>query len=225
MADNFLITAPRPAALTIIGVSGHLQKREDEIAAALEDAARKAAIYHGIRADYEITQTTRPGVFGNKSEFNFNIEYDDELEQYRERLSFDPDRGLATNNRTVFIRFTYPAVFPGSIDYRFARNADGRPLWTVNPPQQINGFIAEVGYAARQSRRQDTFIKSYETAIFNIAARLSANVSTRNISDESWNNASTINVQGSVDLSNFLVLEIWVDPKTQAVWTLAIARV
>ena len=224
MADYFLITAPRPTALTIIGVSGPLQKRENEIAAAREDAARKAAMYHGLNADYEATQTTSSGIFGNRSESRLNLEYDDELEQYREKLSFDPDRDLATNNRTVFIRFTYPAVFPGSIGYGFARNVAGRPLWTINPPVQINGFVAEVGYAARQSKRQDTFIKSYETAIHNIATRLSANVSTRNTSDSNWNNTSTINIQGIASLSNFLVLEIWVDPKTQAVWTLAIAR-
>ena len=223
IAGNFLITAPRPSALTIIGVSGPLQKREDEIAAAREDAARKAAMYHGIRASYEITHTTGSGIFGYKSESTLNLEYDDELEQYRERLSFDPDRDVATNNRTVFIRFTYPAAFPGSIGYGFARNDDGRPSWTVNPPVQINGFAAGAGFASRQWRRQDTFVKSYEAAIAEIVSRLSANVSTRDTSDGNWNNTSTITIQGIVNLSNFLVLEIWIDPKTQVVWTLVIA--
>ena len=223
-AGGFLITAPRPAALTIIGVSGPLQRREDEIAAAREDAARKAAMYHGLKADYETTHTTSPGIFGNSSESSLKLEYDEDLEQYMEKLSFDPNRDIATNNRAVFIRFTYPASFPGSIGYGFARNADGRPLWTITPPAQINGFAAGVGFASRQWRRQDAFVKSYEAALVEIVTRLSANVSTRNTSGGSWNNTSTINIQGIVNLNNFLVLEIWIDPKTQAVWTLAIAR-
>ena len=224
LTGSFLITAPRPAALTIIGVSGPLQKREDEIAAAREDAARKVAMFHGIKASYETTHTTGSSIFGYKSESTLNLEYDEKLEQYSERLTFDPDRDLATNNRVVFIRFAYPVAFPGSIGYGFARNEDGRPLWTINPPVQINGFSAGVGFAARQWRRQDTFKKSYEAALAEIVTRLSANVSTRNTSDGNWNNTSTINIQGIVNLSNFLILEIWIDPKTQEVWTLAIAR-
>jgi len=223
MTGGFLITAPRPTALTIIGVSGPLQKREDEIAAAREDAARKAALYHGIMVDYETTQITSSGVFGNKTESSLNLEYDEELEQYKEKLQFDPDRDIATNNRTVLIRFTYPAAFPGGIGYGFARNADGSPVWTTNRPRQINGFIAGVGYAARHLRRQDTFVKSYEAAIVEIVTQLSTRVSTRNTSS-GWNNTSTIITQSSGTLNNFLVLEIWIDPKTQAVWTLAIAR-
>jgi len=223
MADNFLITLPRPGALIIIGVSGHLQNPEDEIDAAREDAARKAAMYHGINASYESIYTVGSSIFDYQVKSNFTLEYDRELEQYMDKLAFDPNRDMATNNRAVFIRFTYPTAFPGSISYGFVQNEDGRPVWTTNRPKQINGLVVGVGYAARQSRQQDTFIKSYEAALAEIVTQLSVIINTETISD-GWNNTSTINMHGKVNLSNFLVLEIWIDPKTQAVWTLAVAH-
>jgi len=48
-------------------------------------------------------------------------------------------------------------------------------------------------------------------------------MNTRNISDISQN-TSTINQQSEGYLAYFVVLEIWIDPKNQDVWTLAIAQ-
>ena len=224
MSDNFLLTLPRPGALSIIGVSGRLQKPEGEIDAAREDAARKAAMYHGINASYESIHTVGSGIFDYEDESSLTLEYDKELGQYMDRLAFDPNRDLVIRDRTVFIRFTYPASFPGSISYMSAKNRDGRPDWIDSRPNTISGYAAGVGFSARQFRRQDTFVKSYESALIEILSQLSSNVTSKTTSDGRWSNTSTITTQSIGTLVNFLILEIWVDPATQAVWTLAIAR-
>ena len=223
VADNFFITAPGSSTLTIIGVSGPQQKRESEIEIAREDAARKAAMYHGVIANYGVTQAGGTSIFAYRSEFNFLLEYDQQLETYMDRLKYDPNRDVAIINRTLFIRFTYPAIFPGGASYTFAKNPDGRPQWITNRPQKIGNFAAGVGYAARQSMRRDTFVKSYESALAEIVLQLYADISSRDILDGSQS-VTTVNVQSTVNINNFLVLEVWIDPETQSVWTLAIAK-
>jgi len=56
------IVKPSGGALTVIGVSNPMLKRQDEIAAAKEDAARKAAMYFYIQGRIE-TVTTRERAF------------------------------------------------------------------------------------------------------------------------------------------------------------------
>jgi hypothetical protein len=222
MPPNFLLTLPRPGVLTIIGVSGPLLKRESEIDAAREDAARKAAMYHGIRASYEARQSMGTGIFGNQVSSSLTMTYDEFLEPYMDKLSFDPNHDVVRNN-AVFIRFTYPAAFPGSISYTFTRNLDGSPGWTTRRPQNINGFIVGVGYSARQFRRQNTFIKSYESAVAELVSQLPTQVTITDTIDGS-RSTSTMTMLSTGNLSHFTVLEIWVEPNTQAVWTLAIAQ-
>jgi hypothetical protein len=128
-----------------------------------------------------------------------------------------------SGNGGVFIRFTYPASFPVSISYRFARNPDGSPEWTNHPPEEINGFIAGIGYSGRQLYIRDTFEKSYNAAAADIVSRLST-VMTSSVVSAEGHNTSLIRQVSKGNLSHFLVLETWTDPRTQAVWTLAIAK-
>jgi len=221
--SNFLITSPSRGALTIIGVSGPLQRREAEIDAAREDAARKAAMYHGIKARYESIQSVGGGINDYQAGSNLILEYDDQLEPYLDKLSFNPNRDMIVRDRTVYIRFSYPAVFPGNINYAFRRNPDGSPEWTTRPPQNISGFPVGVGFASRQFRRQDTFTKSTESAVAGVVSQMATNVSVTGTAD-GGRSGSGINMQSMGNLNNFLVLEIWIDPVTEAVWTLAIAQ-
>jgi hypothetical protein len=113
--------------------------------------------------------------------------------------------------------------FPGNISYKFAHNQNGSPVWTTNPPKEINGFIAGVGYSGRQFYIKDTFEKSCSAAAADIVSMLSTVITTSGVSADGYS-SSLIRQESKGYLSHFLVLETWIDPKTQAVWTLAIAQ-
>jgi len=223
MPNNFLLTVPRPT-ITVIGVSGSLQKQDDEINAAREDAARKISMYHGINARYEALHSTGSSIFDYASESSFSLDYNQELDQYKERLNFDPKSDVVTRDGAVFVRFTYPESYPGNINYSSSKALNGRPAWVNNPPRHIGGYLAGVGYSGRQLRWQDTYRKSYEASLFQIITQFSTEVSSKEVAGGNWSSTSTINMQSTATLINFLIIDIWRDPANQAVWTLAIAR-
>jgi hypothetical protein len=180
-------------------------------------------MFHGVHVSSESVQDMGGGFFDFYSDIDTVIRYDERLEMYMERLTFNPDRDVVVNDNGVFVRFTYPAAFPGRISYSFARNSRGRPDWVNNSPSQIGGFMVGVGFSPRLFRLQDTYTKSYESAAAVIVSQLSTNLTASGVSVESYS-SSVISQRSEGRLSNFLILEIWMDPQTQAVWTLAVAQ-
>ena len=123
----------------------------------------------------------------------------------------------------MFIRFTYPTAFPGYIFYSFMRNPDGSPEWIRRPPQEIGGFIAGVGFSGRLERLRDTMMRSYESAAAAIVSQTSTSIETIDTLI-GWQTETHILRQSTGFLTHFTVLEVWIDPRNGAVWTLAIAR-
>ena len=221
--DGFFVTPPQPAFLTIVGVSSRQLKRETEIENARIDAARKVSMYQGVKGIFESEHNIGSGFWDYYVALDSKIEYDENLEPYLEQLSYNQDRDVVLSDRGIFIRFTYPAIFPEHIVYSSDRNPDGKPVWINKPPREFSGFTAGVGFSARQYRFQDTFVKSCEAAVIAIVNQLSTIITTRNVSS-GYQNTSITNQRSEGSLVNFVVLEIWIDPETQAVWTLAIAQ-
>ena len=220
---NHWVTLPEPGALVIIGVSGRQSKRENEIAIAREDAARKVALYHGVQASFEIEQNEDGHFLSGIVYSNLIMAYDQELEKYMDKLVFDPERDITTSGNEVFIRFTYPAAFPGNINYTFAKNSDDSPGWTTSRQPKINGFLAGVGFAPRHQRLRDTITKSYEDALVNLITNLSASIESSQTSYASQNSTS-FKQHSTGNLKNFLILETWVDPDNLGVRTLVVAQ-
>ena len=220
MGNNSFITLPGTSGLTILGVSARLSSRDAEIKAASEDAARKVSMYNRVWASIVSVQNIGSGYLDYYVNSETNIEYDENLERYLETITFDTDRDVTRNSDgSVFVKFAYPATFPGSVSYSFARNQDGSPEWKTQPPREISGFVAGVGYSSRLERFGDTFRKSYESAAAAIVSGASNSVVARDTQGD-----SSIRSRSSGYLYNFTVLETWIDPKSRAVWTLAIAR-
>ena len=223
---SYTKTLPGTDRLVIVGISGRQSRREDEILLAKEDAARKVSIYHSVEGTLEHVQDIGAGFWDYNVGSNVFIEYDQRLEQFMEKLSYDPDKDVMRNeNGVVFVRFTYPAVFPGRINYTFGTNSDGSPEWTTRPPGELSGFIAGVGRSSRLERIGDTIRRSYENAVASIVSKISSEVSSRELLASATNSTeSQIYSHSTGKLKNFLVLETWINPRTQAVWTLAIAE-
>jgi hypothetical protein len=220
---NHWITPPTPNELVIVGVSGRQTRREAEIQNAREDAARKISMYYGVYAEVENSQYTGAGFLEVSVDTTVKIEYDQQTERYLDKLVFDPKRDVFTRNNAVYIRFTYPASFPGDISYQSEKNPNGSPKWTTSPPHEINGIPAGVGFARKQERFRDAVMKSYEAAAASFVSNISSSVTSGEVATSNQG-ASFVRQQSRGRLTSFLVLETWIDPASEAVWTLAVAR-
>ena len=219
---NYWLTPPRQTELVVMGISPPQSKRELEITAARQDAARKISMYHSVQANIENIQNVG-GFLDYFAASDASVEYSQEIDQYLEGLSFDPERDVFTRNNAVFIRFTYPVAFPGTVQYTSGKNSNGSPEWTTNRPQEISGFMAGVGFARKHTRTAETVFKSTESAVVALVSRISSSVNAGETATDT-RGGSYVHQQSVGNLSCFLVLETWIDPKTEDVWTLAIAQ-
>ncbi|MDR0455980.1 MAG: hypothetical protein LBH20_04770 [Treponema sp.] len=218
------ITRPSENTLTIIGVSSLQVKRDAEIAAAKEDAAQKAAMYHGIQGSIESFHNAGVNFFDYVADSKVELEYDTDYAKYFDRLTFDPEHDVTATDEAVFVRFRYAAMAV-PVDFITSMNDDGRPNWTYSRDlPRIDGYLTAVGFARNQVRLRDTIRKSTEAAV----ARMIEDISTRIISnDKSATGAGAsamIQTKSEGKLDNFQTIEFWIDPKTGYVYTLAIAR-
>ena len=223
-ANTHWVSLPEPNSLVIYGVSSRQRTRKAEIDSARADAARKAALYNGVRVTDDSVQNIGSGFLDYYVSSDTTFEYDQELEKYQDRLTFDPDRDVVTiDDGSVFVRFSYPAVFPGSVNYPRGKGKDGRPEWVSHRPGRTGDFYTGVGFSGRQTRLRDAIAKSYESAIVSIVSQVSASITASDTSAE-YSGQSRIREHNIGNLSHFIVLEIWIDPASLAVSTLAVAR-
>ena len=210
--------------LTVIGVSNPLLRRQDEITAAKEDAARKIAMYYGIQANMEVTNRTGFDFFDYEHESNIEIKYDTNFEKYIDQLTFDPENDVLRTSEAVFIRFKYNTSVEG-INYS-VRIENDRPSWTRNQNKpDFEGYVTVVGFSRNQRRLKDTILKSIENAVVRMIEETSTTVKTREVSAAGQGSSGFIHAISEGTLSNFMVIEFWVEPQTRFVYTLAIARI
>ena len=222
--SGYWITRPSENTLIIIGVSNLQVKRDSEIAAAKEDAARKAAMYHGIRGKVESYYSSGVNYFDFAADSKIELEYDTDYAKYIDRLTFDPERDVVTTNDAVFVRFKY-ATAASPIDYITSMSDDGRPNWTYNRDiPQIKGYMTTIGFARNQVRLKDTIRKSSEAAVAHMIEDMSTRIISSDKSGTGKGASSQIRTKSEGKLDNFQIIELWIDPKTGYVYTLAIAK-
>jgi hypothetical protein len=225
-ASGHWITGSAGNDMIIIGVSNLLRKTDDEITAAKEDAAIKAAMFHGIRGNIESFHSNGVNFFEYIADSKVELDYDADHAKYIDRLTFDPKLDVVRTDNTVFVRFKYAsAALPASVDFIASLNDDGRPNWTYSRDlPHIDGYITAVGFARNQVRLKDAIRKSTEAA----AARMIEDTSTQVISTDKsgtgMGSSGMIQTRSAGNLENFQTIEFWIDPKTGYVYTLAIAR-
>jgi len=167
--------------LTVIGVSNPMIKRQDEITAAKEDAARKAAMYFGIQGKIETVNNSGAGLFDYQYDSNVELVFDTDYEKYIDRLTFDQQKDVLVTQEGIFVRFKYAAAVT-EINYS-AGLVDGRPNWTRNSGKpEFEGYITAVGFSRNQRRLKDTIIKSAQDAALRMIENMSTIVNTKEIS-------------------------------------------
>jgi hypothetical protein len=220
-ASGYWIVRSSTNKLTVIGVSNPMSRRDSEIAAAKEDAARKVAMFYGINISMEITNRTGSSFFDYMHDPNFELTYDTNPELFIDQLTFDPQNDVLITEEAVFVRFQHDTTVM-NIGYR-ARMINGRPSWTRNQDlPEFDGYITAVGFAQNQRRLKDTVSKSTEDAAARIIEELSTTVNTRE-TITGQGSSSSIQTKSEGRLINFMVIDFWIEPETRYVYTLAIA--
>jgi len=220
---GYWITKPSANALTVIGVSNPMIKRQDEIAAAKEDAARKAAMYYGINGRIETASGNGSNLLDYLYYSNAELVFDTDYKKYINLLTFDQQKDVLVTREGIFVRFQYAEAVT-EINYS-AKIVNGKPSWLKNSERpEFEGYITAVGFSRNQRRLKDTVIKSAEDAALRMIESLSTSVNTKEVSTSGQGSSSNIHTVSEGSIYGFQVIEFWIEPVTRYVYTLAVAR-
>jgi hypothetical protein len=227
---GFWDTAPSPEFLFFIGAATIRSNREESVSLALEDAARKVAMYHFLEGRYESHVDVGSGFLEYQAGTVSSLDYDRDYLKYTGDLVYDPERDILQWENSLFVRARYPLnngeVLPPA---RVLAAAGDRPGWINTPPEDISGYVYGVGLAGRRAYHRDTVNGSCEAAVFaiirNISGRAAGGAADVQKSGAlGYSGASGASVSSALSLKGFYVLDTWIDPVSKAVWTLALAR-
>ena len=219
------VSLPSEGFLSIIGVSTRRVRGDWEIESAREDAARKALLYQGLSGTIHTVSISEPGPNGAyfNSETSLEPLSAGDLPAIKAALRFDPEQDVFRTGGAVFVRFTCPAPGAERLDYRPAVLENGRPAWIHRAPH-IAGYRTAVGFAGKRRYIRDAVAKSYESAAAGLIAAQVTHIETLDLTDTRRGAASYSAGTAQGEVQGFVALEMWIDPATQGVWTLAAAR-
>ncbi|MDR2783587.1 MAG: hypothetical protein LBB48_07110 [Treponema sp.] len=224
----FWNTSTSEGDLIIVGVGGIQMYDAGSVQKALEDAARKVALFTGLRGAAVYYENIGASFWhysvANATKFDYNEDY----LGYIEELRYDPDRDVIINERGAFVRVRYKLPDPFHAVHPSSGDETKKPDWVVNPPLSIAGFIAGVGYARPQMYPSATYVASYEAAIANLVSKGSNSITATNMQVEgegyNYEDIRESTVIASAVINGFYILQVWVDPADGGVYTLAIAQ-
>jgi hypothetical protein len=191
------------------------------IAQALKDAARRVSLYHSVGAYIQFDETYDPASYqGSRIFSQMKIFYDEDYEKYISDLEYD-QKDVYEEYNAVFVRARYKGI-DVKVPYSGAEH-QSKPQWIENPPPTIEGFPAAVGFAGGQLSYRKTIIASYEDAIFALLQNNGHIITgVQETSGGVFSDSSALRASGII--KGFYIVETWTDPRTKAVWTLAVAR-
>jgi hypothetical protein len=218
---GYWITRPSGSAITLIGVAGRRTNREAAVQEALADAARKAALYHGLHAESAAVLNQGSGALDYSSGFDYRITPANSHEVYIDALDYDKEADVLEKNGVVMVRVRYRA--DAAVPSYTTGREDGVPDWTKRHPADISGFLVGVGQATNKGSLQRTCQASYETAIASVLSQLSTRVGSE-VVDIAGARITRNTVRSEGDITGVMILETWLDKRTSAVWTLVVAQ-
>jgi hypothetical protein len=196
---------------------------------ALEDAARKVAIYFEVEGSLKETEAQNGTISDYLLETETWLKHDEDYARYIESLEYDPELDVLEHDRGIIVRVLYRGAAP-AISYNATGHLGGndRPGW-IDAPPVFPGYRVVCGYAVRRRLLRDTMNASYENAVFSVIKEVSTvvhesveSVQGAGIFDSSFATKSELESHGVIH--GFYVIDFWIEPTTYAVWTLAIAR-
>jgi hypothetical protein len=229
---SFFSSFPSDDGLVFIGVAGKRSNPNETLQAALEDVARRVAVFHHVSGEYVVENNAGSGAFDYSANTQTKLFTDKEQsKQYVDVLQYNAGTDSIELENSFFIRAVYKSSLPDTVSFRPKYiGADRKPDWIDNPPNEIEGYEVGVGFSGRYSSITDTFTNSWYNAVFaiirniNTSAR-SSDLLYQNTGDLFGYKTSNDNTLYSFgELNCFYALDTWIDPKTKSVWTLAVAK-
>ncbi|MDR0644092.1 MAG: hypothetical protein LBG05_04125 [Treponema sp.] len=223
---NFWNMSAENGEAIIIGVGGRKISEAETIKGAVEDAARRVSLFNQISATVTYTERIGDGFLDYFIDNQQNIVFNEDYLGYIDSLKYDPKTDVLITNNAAFVRTRW--TLPTSFKVSYAPHNQGRPSWADNPPPTIGGMITGVGYSSPLMYHR-AYIASYENAIYSIAIRVNGNVKAGKVNYQGegafeYSNSSESTMTASALIKGFYVLQVWIDPKTNGVYTLAIAQ-
>jgi hypothetical protein len=216
--------------LVFIGGASLRSNRDESIALALQDIARRISIFYAVEGKFVSRLKTGSSFFDYASDTQSSLSFNKDYLGFTESLEYDPGSDVMQIDNSIFVRARFKGQEAMRLHYETPLPAEGnaKPVWVDYPPTEISGRRVGVGYAGRRASHRDTVNASFEAAIFSIIRTVSGQVSAGSTNyqgpgtfDYRSTNDTTVQAQGK--LNGFYVLDTWIDPSTMSVWTLAIA--
>jgi hypothetical protein len=218
---GYWVTRPQDGVLTVLGIAGRQSSREKAAAEALADAARRAALYHGVQGESAAVLNQGSGNLDYFSDFDYRLTLLHDAAEYTGDLVFDAEKDVLEKNGIVMIRARYSGV--SAVPLYETILEEGVPDWVRNYAADIPGFLTAVGGAKNKGTPQKTYQGSYENAIASLLPRLSSRSANEVIDVDGVRVTQNISISSGV-LEQVMILETWVDRKTNTVWTLLAAK-
>jgi hypothetical protein len=218
---GYWITRPSGGQIYVLGIAGRRNNLDDAIAAALEDAARRVALYYGLHAKSAAVLNVGQGNLDYYADTDYWLSVNNEAGVYSGELVFDKDSDVLEIDGQVYVLAKYSSA--SSIPNYNSVLQDGQPNWVKDYALEIPGYLTGIGMSKNKGSPQRTYQGSYENAIVHMLSRLSTTV-TGSVDDIDGGRMTQNITTSEGDLKNVIILETWFDRKTGAVWTLLIAN-
>jgi hypothetical protein len=219
--SGYWVTMPSNSVITVIGIAGRQANKEAAIAEALADAAIKVALYYGVYGESAVVLNQGSGYLDYFSDTSYRLALQTNPEDYIGDLVFDKDKDVIEKNGSVFVRVQYHGIF--NIPSYNPTAKDDVPSWVIDSNVNIPDFLTAVNYSKNKGSPQKTYQASYENAIVSLLPRLEAKTVSEIIEVQGTKINQNISTSSGT-LENVIILETWLNKKTNTVWTLLAAR-
>jgi hypothetical protein len=219
--SGYWVTRPSGGTIPIVGISGRRNNRDDAIQAAIADAARKVALYHGLYAESATVLNQGSGYLDYFADFDYQLTVYNDPSAYTNSLVFDKDDDVYEKNGSLYVRVKYSGVADVPVYASVIEN--GVPDWVKNYHAVVPGFLTGVGASRNKGSPQATSLASYENAIVSLLPELATQV-VGSVNDIAGGKVQQNITTSQGNLTNVMILETWFDSKTGSVWTLLVAK-
>jgi len=216
------ITRPADKTITVVGIAGRKSNKDEAIADALADAARRVSLYYGVYGESTAVLQEGSNLLEYFASVNYSLNITNQAESYIDALVFDKEKDVYQKNGVIYVRTRYSPV--QDIPPYKSGVSGGVPDWVKNYHIEIPGFMVGLGVSKNKGTLQKTYIASYENAIVSLFSRQSSQIEESIIDVEGKGRITQNITKSKGNVSAVMILETWIDRKTSAVWTLLAAK-
>ncbi|MDR0759512.1 MAG: hypothetical protein LBF74_05310 [Treponema sp.] len=220
-SSGYWVTRPSRGTIPVVGISGRRNNRNEAIQAAVADAARKVALYHGLYAASAAVLNQGSGYLDYFADFDYRLTIDNDPSVYTGSLVFDKDDDVYEKNGSLYVRVKYTGV--ADVPAYASVFENGVPDWVKNYRADVPGFLTGVGASRNKGSPQATSRASYESAIISLLPELTTKVAG-SVHDAAGGKVQQNITTSQGNLTKVMILETWFDSKTGSVWTLLVAK-